>query len=279
MTLNECYNILGISKNADLETVKRAYRKRAFELHPDLNPNLIDAGKQFQLLNEAYVNLIKILSETTKQAEEAYKKQAEQKHEEPGFNDEKGFKKTNVNQESEQKAQSEQQSSAQQKNANEAYSKEEVLKDILGDPFARRVFEDIFSELNKTPEQTDNKAEIKKNNSDNVVETFDKIKKVAVTWGDKNINLDFTGGIGTMMRSWFKRQIDEELTMHLPANKLFPGARVRLQIRQGLSKEPKILEVSLPDDFKIGQPIRLKGLGKKIGSLTGDLYLKIEAKN
>ena len=53
MTLKECYEILRLDQSASLDEIKHAYRRRAFELHPDLNPGVADAGQRFQQLNEA----------------------------------------------------------------------------------------------------------------------------------------------------------------------------------------------------------------------------------
>ncbi|HEY9114256.1 MAG TPA: DnaJ C-terminal domain-containing protein [Bacteroidales bacterium] len=47
------YKVLGISKNATQEEVKKAYRKLARKHHPDLNPNDKEAHKRFQQINEA----------------------------------------------------------------------------------------------------------------------------------------------------------------------------------------------------------------------------------
>jgi len=47
------YKILGVSKNATTEEIKKAYRKLARQHHPDLNPNDPEASKLFQQLNEA----------------------------------------------------------------------------------------------------------------------------------------------------------------------------------------------------------------------------------
>ncbi len=47
------YKILGISKSATADDIKKAYRKLARQYHPDLNPNDKDAQKRFQQINEA----------------------------------------------------------------------------------------------------------------------------------------------------------------------------------------------------------------------------------
>ncbi|MEH2272029.1 MAG: DnaJ C-terminal domain-containing protein [Nostoc sp.] len=47
------YAILGVSKNATPEEIKRVYRKLARKYHPDLNPGDKDAETKFKELNEA----------------------------------------------------------------------------------------------------------------------------------------------------------------------------------------------------------------------------------
>lgn len=58
------YKILGVDKNASAEDIKKAYRKLARKLHPDLNPNDKEAQKKFQELNEAN----EVLSDPEKRA-------------------------------------------------------------------------------------------------------------------------------------------------------------------------------------------------------------------
>ena len=53
MEFLDYYKILGIAKNASQEEIKKAYRKAARKLHPDLNPNDKEANKKFQQVNEA----------------------------------------------------------------------------------------------------------------------------------------------------------------------------------------------------------------------------------
>src|SRR5205814_2518956 len=53
MEFIDYYKILGVNKNATREDIKKAYRKLARKLHPDLNPNDKEAHKKFQQINEA----------------------------------------------------------------------------------------------------------------------------------------------------------------------------------------------------------------------------------
>jgi curved DNA-binding protein len=57
MASKDYYEMLGVSKNASDEEIKRAYRKLAMKYHPDRNPNKKEAEERFKELNEAYAVL------------------------------------------------------------------------------------------------------------------------------------------------------------------------------------------------------------------------------
>ncbi|KAG2453065.1 hypothetical protein HYH02_002398 [Chlamydomonas schloesseri] len=57
MTTQSLYEVLGVEKNATQAEIKKAYRQRALQLHPDKNPDNEDAKVKFQLLQKVYAIL------------------------------------------------------------------------------------------------------------------------------------------------------------------------------------------------------------------------------
>jgi len=59
------YDILGVSKGATKEEIKKAYRQKARETHPDVNNGDLAAEEKFKQVSEAY----SVLGDDTKRAE------------------------------------------------------------------------------------------------------------------------------------------------------------------------------------------------------------------
>ncbi|EPQ52724.1 DnaJ-domain-containing protein [Gloeophyllum trabeum ATCC 11539] len=58
------YKLLGVSKDASEEDIKRAYKKMALKWHPDRNAGSEEASKKFQQISEAF----EVLSDSNKRA-------------------------------------------------------------------------------------------------------------------------------------------------------------------------------------------------------------------
>ncbi len=426
LTLQEAYKLLDVTKDANIDEVKQAYRKRAFALHPDLHPDNANAAAEFQRVNEAYVTVIAYLdNEAKKQSAKAQfvnaererkrkfeeqKRQAEEKRAEERKRKEKEraeriererkemerrqakerakreeerrrriqeeinkeearikakqeeerlklikkleekaqeFKTLIIEQmeavrkENEQNAQRQAEQRAQQqvqaqqnqasqtnqqssqeppqfKKVNNTYNASgEATYNKYAGSFEQSVYHtsandfantSAFTQENENASQTasEQTANNQSANTQSAQETaftnFSTVQNEAQNTQKKNQKEYFTGqeisvtkensipqaiikastepleGIKKGISSWFKSQIDEELELFFPAAKLQPGVKMRLQFRVGLANELQTIELTLPKDFVPGKPLRLKGLGKKIGKWQGDLYLKLQSK-
>lgn len=326
MNRKEALATLNLNDTAGMDEVKKAYRRLAFELHPDLHPDKPEMARRFQLLNEAYMVLSKpgglsgesgskygsTDADTEKMRSEAQKAYADAKRR---FGEGKTFKappnpppnppksdafntgaakadttKKDTSSAFKSKhswpfglgAKNRQAQSSAKAGAGAAAQKSgspfgqggkkkpnpvapdpkhktfqtpeqrEAFRRTLKDPFARSVFKEIYSQLRE-----------------------EKGRKHIASRLEKTGVGRVTSGVVGAVKGWFRRQIDDEQEVFMPSGMLRPGQKVRLQVRQGLSGELKTIELVLPADYSPSKPIRLKGLGKKIGSLQGDLYIKI----
>ncbi|MGE4293478.1 MAG: DnaJ domain-containing protein [Desulfovibrio sp.] len=269
MNVRDSYRILQVRPGAGLDEIKSAFRRQAFKLHPDLNPGR-DAARQFRELNEAYVLLTHTLREDPKQGAGA----SMGTQSSPGPQPRAGRAEAAGAYERQSRTQAGpktgtnggSRSGAEAHNAGRStfhYKEEEVLSDLLKDPFARKVFEDIYQQI-RTSQPARRPEKVSR-------------KSIQLDWGGRSFNLDLSRGLKTRVKDWLRHQLDDVQTLTFPAHLLIPGRIIRLDVSSRFSRK-KTIEVRLPADFALGKPIRLKGLGRQIGPYKGDLYLRILAK-
>jgi curved DNA-binding protein CbpA len=51
---HQLYRVLGVTPDADLDTIRKAYRKLARQNHPDLNPGDAPAEERFKEISRAW---------------------------------------------------------------------------------------------------------------------------------------------------------------------------------------------------------------------------------
>ena len=66
--MTDHYKVLGVERDASPEAIKAAFRRLAFDFHPDRNQGNEEAEKKFKEVNEAY----QVLSDSVKRAEYDY---------------------------------------------------------------------------------------------------------------------------------------------------------------------------------------------------------------
>ena len=57
MSQRDYYEVLGVERTAELNEIKKAYRKLALKYHPDKNPDDVEAEERFKEAAEAYAVL------------------------------------------------------------------------------------------------------------------------------------------------------------------------------------------------------------------------------
>ncbi len=264
MELERAYKILKVSPEAKEAEIKKAFRKLAFEYHPDLNPNLPGASRKFQEINEAYVVITRQLRHRGKSQQRTgtytgtyspYTSRTTYKGKEGSSQE----KRDRERQKTREKKKSQENKKWRRQRIKPEYrppNEEEVLKNILNDPFARQVFEDIFREVKKKNKYSLSPIKVRENKKTNLSRIL-----------PKGISI-------SRLKGWLRSQLDHEHIIYLPPEKLVPGAKLKFQLRQ-FKNRPITIVTRIPENYRIGSLIRLKGLGKKLGPFKGDLYLRL----
>ena len=242
------YEILGISKEATAEEIKRAYRALARKYHPDLNPGDKSAEEKFKMLGEAY----DVLSDVDKRSQyEEYSR----------YWNQKGFKswarsKKKTPQEAEYSAFEDFDNFVEQL----LKRHQSDSKDSIWASAARESAQARRSDQGRQREASERgNRRVERDRAAARSETSSTRNNGRATAERRRPNYQ------TQPPSRSRRDAEADLTV--PLEKAYAGGRERIRLEDGRS-----LEVSMPPGMVTGQRIRLKGQGID----GGNLYLRIE---
>jgi curved DNA-binding protein len=280
------YEILGISKEATADEIKRAYRALARQYHPDLNPGDKGAEEKFKLLGEAY----DVLSDVDKRSQyEEYSRYWNQK----GFkawgnrsNRSKRPRSTSV-EEAEYSAFEDFDNFVEQllkrHKDNDATVPWPAAKPEKAD---RKAFQGNRINRPSGPSSGPSNGSSRNGNASQVSEraseqsserssrrASERASDGKAFQGNRANAAEPASASPSSRRPAYQAQPpsrsrrDAEADLTVPLEKAYAGGRERIRLEDGRS-----LEVSMPPGMVTGQRIRLTGQG--IGG--GNLYLRIE---
>jgi len=255
MNQKDYYETLGVEKGASPKKIKEAYRKLAFQYHPDRNKENPSAVEKMKEINEAYA----VLSDPKK------RNHYDRFHEQYGPDGYDRFK--------------------------QSYSEQDIFRgsDInqifeeMARAFGFRGFEEVFRESYGQRYQS---FEFRRPGV--FGKGFIFFGPAFGKRGQQEIPISseiFPGFLGKLTRYLLKKALrikdpgkgkDLEESIYLDPRQALEGAKGKYFHR----KRSKELLITIPPGMKESQKIRLKGMGElgKDGGEPGDLYLKVKIK-
>lgn len=250
MTRKDYYQILGVEPDAESDEIRRSFRKKALEFHPDRNKDP-DAAERMGEVNEAYAVLI-----------------------DPG-------KRRNYD------LMRQQFGSSAQDRFRDRYSREDIfhgsdINDVLNDlsrVFGIRGFEDLFNGKNGPLHRSFHYR--RPGMSARGFVFFSST-------GSRRQSLDRTspgGGIGGILAESIRKKLgfaaarrgkDRRDRIAISRRLASLGGKVQYHCRLN----DKVLMITIPPGIESGAKLRLKGMGDpgKGGGETGDLYVSVRVR-
>lgn len=255
--MKKYYEILGVTKTAEHDEIRRQYRKLAMKYHPDQNPGNDDAEANFKEIAEAYG----VLTDPVKRKEYDFHLASGGKQ----GNYQSGF----------------------------SYSQEDILKDLFRDPRFQQMFQGVLREFQRSGLRSSPQF-LKKSFFGGKggffvggLFLFGSLAGPALLKGGrkalpdgKSVMKSLGRSVGNLLN--MRKEKDTRVSKSLDVIFQTPLSHEELQngkvtevVTYG-EKGMEVLKVRIPPGSKSGQKLRLKGKGKQ-GSKKrrGDLFLQL----
>jgi len=271
------YEVLGVSREAAAEEIKKAYRQLALKFHPDRNPGDRRAEERFKEISEAYGVLI---DPDKRRQYDLLSRTPFESGRRPDF----------------------------------SYTQEEIFRDIFNNPRASDVFSELGREFSRMGFRFDERFfdqlffggrgfvfvfggpggfQVRSSGQSqsppgHPAEIFSPIlENILVprgtTWKGRAASWLFRKGIGFFLRKVFPGTLPSTPADpdNLDVTYAFPLSREEVSSPTtkefSFQRDGKLerLEVKIPAGAKDGTRLRLRGMGKRQGEKSGDLYLRI----
>ena len=273
------YQILGVSREAKADEIKKAFRQLALQCHPDRNPGDKEAEERFKGISEAYGVLI-----------DPEKRQSYDFIHQQGASTSPG--------------------------ADFRYTQEDIFRDLFTNPSGRDIFADLNREFARMGFRFDPQFfdhvffggrgiffngvifggpnGIRVESADPRTGLFSQMARDSIPHmeqvliprgiGIKGRILSWAGKklVGFFLRRLFGGETpgaergDLDVTFSLPLDRKEISRPASQEISYQIDGKQENLVVRIPSEVKDGMVLRLRGKGKTRGNEAGDLYLKIE---
>lgn len=274
--MKDYYQILGVPDNAGQEDIKKAFRRLAFECHPDKNPgNERQAEGRFKEINEAYG----VLGDKDKRRQ--YDLAGKGQFAGVGYDNwYRGFE----------------------------YSQQDIFQDIFSNPAMFNELSRMFSQAGLRFDQ-DFLSRVFFEDGGFVFQSFSTrggASQRAYRSGDEVSYQHYSPtGISARKPSWIERlatkiavkmgryvlrklfgfeyeplpglNLDQHIELEVSPAEAASGGEKQVNYKRG--REVKTLMVKIPSGVKPGTKIRLKGMGLAGSKSAGDLYIHIRVRD